>query len=143
MKTTAVTVSRTIRASADEVFDAWLDPTNPAGLWSASARVIMDAVVDGLFYILVNHDGRLWTHYGRFIRLERGRTIEHSWMSEPTQGLESIVTMTFEPQDGATAVTLHHANLPDDEMGRGHKDGWAGCLDKLAEQIETANPSGT
>ena len=46
-------------------------------------------------------------------------------------------------RDGATAVTLHHANLPDDEMGRGHKDGWAGCLDKLAEQIETANPSGT
>jgi hypothetical protein len=26
---------------------------------------------------------------GRFIRLERGRTIEYTWVSEATQGLES------------------------------------------------------
>jgi hypothetical protein len=31
---------------------------------------------------------------------------------------------------------LHHANVPDDEMGRSHKDGWGWYLDVLAERFE-------
>ena len=121
MKTFDVTVSRVIRGSADQVFDVWLDPKSPGGLWFGVERVIVNPVVDGLFYHVVRHEGRSWPHYGRFIRLDRGRAIEHTWVSEATRGLESVVTITLAPRDGGTEVTLHHANLPDDEMGRGHK----------------------
>ncbi len=136
MKTCDLTVSRTIRGTAEAVYDAWLDPEGPGSIWYGSKRVIMSLEVDGLFYILVEHEGRTWAHYGRFIRLERGRAIEHTWMSEPTRGLESVVTVTFAPCDGGTEMTLHHANVPDDEDGRGHKEGWAGCLDALAKRVE-------
>jgi uncharacterized protein YndB with AHSA1/START domain len=135
MKTLDFTVSRMIRGSADEVFDVWLDPGSPGGLWFGVERVIVNPVVDGLFYHVVRHEGRLWPHYGRFIRLDRGRAIEHTWMSEATRGLESIVTITFAPREGGTEVTLRHANVPDDEMGRSHKDGWAWYLDVLAERF--------
>jgi uncharacterized protein YndB with AHSA1/START domain len=57
-------------------------------------------------------------------------------MSEPTQGLESVVTVTFAPVDGGTKVTLRHANVPDTGEGRSHKEGWAGCLDALAKRVE-------
>ena len=57
-------------------------------------------------------------------------------MSEATRGLESVVTVTFEPRDRATEVTLRHANLPDDEMGRQHKDGWSWYLDVLVEKFQ-------
>jgi uncharacterized protein YndB with AHSA1/START domain len=136
MKTLDITLSRTIRGSANEVFDVWLDPKSPGGVWFNVERVILNPVVDGLFYHAVKHEGRSWPHYGRFIRLERGRVIEHTWVSEATRGLETVVTITLTARQDATEVTLHHANVPDDEMGRSHKDGWGWYLDVLAERFE-------
>ena len=135
MKTFDLTVSRTIRGSADEVFDVWLDPKSPGGLWFGVERAIINPVVDGLFYHVVKHEGRSWPHYGRFIRLDRGRTIEHTWVSEATRGLETIVTITLAPSEDGTEVTLHHANVPDDDMGRGHQDGWTWYLNVLAGAV--------
>jgi len=57
-------------------------------------------------------------------------------MSEATRGLETVVTITLTPRDGGTDVTLHHANVPDDEMGRSHKEGWTWYLNVLAERFE-------
>jgi uncharacterized protein YndB with AHSA1/START domain len=136
MKTLDLTVSRMIPGPADEVFDVWLDPKSPGGLWFGVERAIVNPVVDGLFYHSVAHQGRSWAHYGRFIRLDRGRTIEHTWMSEATRGLESIVTITLVPRDGGTEVTLKHANVPDDEMGRSHQDGWTWYLNAIAQRFE-------
>jgi hypothetical protein len=31
---------------------------------------------------------------------------------------------------------LHHANIPDDEMGRGHEEGWKWFLNVLAERFD-------
>ena len=136
MKTFDLTVSRTIRGSADDVFDVWLDPKSPGGLWFGVERAIINPVVDGLFYHVVKHEGRSWPHYGRFIRLERGRAIEHTWVSEATRGLETVVRVTLTPRDGGTEVTLHQANVPDDDMGRGHEGGWSWYLSALAERFE-------
>jgi uncharacterized protein YndB with AHSA1/START domain len=136
MTTFDFTVSRTIRASAQEVFDAWLDRKSPGGIWFGVERAIVNPVVDGLFYHVVKHEGRQWPHYGRFIRLDRGRTIELTWMSEATHGLETVVTITFTPGPDGTEVKLRHANVPDDKMGRGHQEGWTSYLKALAERFE-------
>ncbi|HTX16509.1 MAG TPA: SRPBCC domain-containing protein [Candidatus Baltobacteraceae bacterium] len=135
MKLTDVEVVRTISAPAEKVFDLWIDPKSPGGPWFGGERVIVNPVVDGLFYLAANHQGRIWPHYGRFLRLERPRLIEYTWMSEATQGAESIVTLTMEPRGEETEVTLHHAGVPDDDMGRKHKDGWAWILDMLAQGL--------
>src|SRR4029077_9194440 len=95
MTTHDFTVSRTISGSADQVFDVWLDPKSPGGLWFGVERAIINPVVDRLFHHVVKHEGRLLPHYGRFIRLERGRAIEHTWVSEATRGRETIVTITL------------------------------------------------
>jgi uncharacterized protein YndB with AHSA1/START domain len=136
LKTFDLTVSRTIRGAADEVFDVWLDPQSPGGLWYGVERAILNPVVDGLFYHSVKHEGRSWAHYGRFIRLERGRTIEHTWVSEATKGIETFVTITLVPRDGGTEVTLKHANVPDDDLGRSHEGGWKWYLDALSQRFE-------
>jgi len=91
---------------------------------------------NGLFYHVVKHEGRSWPHYGRFIRLDRGRTIEHTWVSEATHGLETLVTIALAPNGDATDVTLHHANVPAGDMGRGHRDGWTWYLDVLGQRFE-------
>jgi uncharacterized protein YndB with AHSA1/START domain len=135
MKLMDIEVARTIPASAEEVFDVWMDPKSPGGPWFGADRVILNAAVDGLFYFRVNHEGRVWPHYGRFLRIERPGRLEYTWVSEATQGVESVVAITLEPLGGQTQVTLRHTGVPDDEMGRQHKDGWSWMLSALAERF--------
>ena len=117
------------------------DPDSPGGLWFGVERVILNPVVDGLFYHVVTHEGRSWPHYGRFIRLDCGHAIEHTWVSEATRGLESIVTITLASRGDRTEVTLHHANVPDDEMGRVTKK--AGPVSRVpGERFEKAAVQG-
>jgi uncharacterized protein YndB with AHSA1/START domain len=135
IKTTELTVKRTIRATPAEVYDVWLDAKSPGSPWFGSTRAIVSPVVDGLFYHSVEWDGRSWAHYGRFTALERGKRIQHTWMSEATKGLESIVTVTLEGSGSETDVVLHHANVPDDELGRQHAEGWGFILGSIAERF--------
>jgi uncharacterized protein YndB with AHSA1/START domain len=135
MKRIDVKVSRLIPAAPAAVFDVWLDTKSPGGPWFGCERVILNAAVDGLYYHCVLHEGYEWAHYGRFVRLERPRVIEHTWMSEATRGIESTVTVTLEPKGNDTLLTLHHRNLPDDDMGRQHEKGWDFTLDAIASRF--------
>jgi uncharacterized protein YndB with AHSA1/START domain len=129
-------LSRTIKAKPGDVYDVWIDAKSPGGPWFGCERVILNAAVDGLFYHCVRHEGREWAHYGRFIRLDRPRSIEHTWVSEATRGVESVVTLTFEPRGNETEVTLRHANVPDDAMGRQHEEGWNFVLSAIASRFD-------
>jgi uncharacterized protein YndB with AHSA1/START domain len=135
MKLTEVTVSRTMPASAEKVFDVWINPSSPGGPWFGADHCILNAVVDGLFYLAARHENRVWPHYGRFTRLDRPRLIEHTWMSEGTKGVESVVTITLEPRGEETEFTLRHSGVPDDEMGHKHKQGWEWILSMLAQGL--------
>jgi len=135
MKTTEIRVSRTITAGAEDVFDVWMDPKSPGGPWFGAERVILNPVVDGLFYVAVSHEGRRWPHYGRFLRIERPAIVEYTWVSEATKGFESVVAVSFKALSGQTEVTIHHTNLPDDDMGRQHQEGWTWVLSMLAQRF--------
>ncbi len=132
-KTTELTLTRTIPASTEEVYDAWLDPSTPGGPWAGPGRAILQTQVDGLFYLCVDHEGREWAHYGRFTVLDRPRRIEYTWVSEATRGLESLVTLTFEHKGDKALVMLQHAGVPDDDFGHQHRDGWGGVLDAFGD----------
>jgi uncharacterized protein YndB with AHSA1/START domain len=135
MKLTDITVARSIPAPVEDVFDVWIDPKSPGEPWFGAERIILNPVVDGLFYFAVKHEGRTWPHYGRFVVIERPRKVEYTWVSEGTQGVESIIAVTFDPQGERTEVTLRHSGVPDDEMGRRHEQGWTWVLSLLAERF--------
>ena len=135
MNFTDITVNRTIPAPADKIYDVWIDPKSPGGPWHGSERVIFNPVVDGLYYLAIKHEGRVWPHYGRFTKLERPRVVEFTWMSEGTKGAESVVTVTLQPRGDQTEVTLRHTGVPDDELGHQHKEGWTWILNALADAL--------
>jgi uncharacterized protein YndB with AHSA1/START domain len=137
MKLTEINVSRTIPARAEDVFDVWMDPKSPGGPWFGAERLILNPVMDGLFYVGVKHEERTWPHYGRFLRINRPAIVEYTWVSEATKGVESVVAVSFEASGDQTEVTIRHTGVPDDEMGRQHKDGWAWVLSMLAERFGT------
>jgi len=97
--------------------------------------------VDGLFYQAVLHAGRSWHHYGRFIKIDRPHAVQHTWVSEATKGLESIVEVTFQPSGAATEVTLRQTGIPDDELGRRHREGWDSVLSKVADRFVSPQSS--
>ncbi len=140
MKLTDLTVTRMIPARAAAIFNVWMDPKSPGGPWFGAERIIINPAVDGLFYFAVMHEGRLWAHYGRFLKIERPQQVEYTWMSEATKGVESIVAVTFQAQGEQTEVTLRHSGVPDDDMGRQHQDGWTWVLSMLAERFGCKPP---
>jgi len=135
MNFTDITVTRTIPASAEKIYDVWIDPKSPGGPWHGAERVIFNPVVDGLYYLAIKHEGRIWPHYGRFTKMERPHLIEFTWMSEGTKGAESVVTVTLQQRGDQTDVTLRHAGVPDDELGHQHKEGWTWILNALADAL--------
>jgi uncharacterized protein YndB with AHSA1/START domain len=133
MKMTEITVTHTIPATPEKVYDVWLNPKSPGGPWFGAEHCILNPVVEGLFYLLVKHENRVWPHFGRFTQLERPHKIEHTWMSESTKGAESVVSITLQARGDETEFTLRHSGVPDDEMGHRHKDGWNWILSMLAQ----------
>jgi len=148
MKLMDVKVSRFIAGSVGEVFDVWFDPESPGGPWHGAAKVIMNLAVDGMFYFGLDRaparvkspwlvdTGGLLGHFGRFTAIDRPQVAEHTWMSEHTHGIETTVSVTFEPREGGTQLTIVHRGLPDDERGRGHERGWNFLLTRLGEHFE-------
>jgi uncharacterized protein YndB with AHSA1/START domain len=135
MNTLKVNVSRLIRAAPEDVFRAWTDPERMQR-WFGTKKQIVNPKVDGLFYLAMEHQGRIWPHYGRYLRLEKPRVIEFTWMSEGTEGRETVVTIELVARDGGTQLTLNHAGVPDTELGRGHQQGWTAIVAELAKALE-------
>ena len=146
MKFVELKLSRFIPGPADEVFDVWFDPESPGGPWHGAKKVIMNLAVDGMFYFGVGRaalenkgiavqGGGLLGHFGRFTAIDRPRAVEHTWMSEHTHGIETAVSVMFEPRDGGTQMTIVHRGVPDDENGRRHEGGWASLLARFEQHF--------
>jgi uncharacterized protein YndB with AHSA1/START domain len=56
-------------------------------------------------------------------------------MSEYTHGIETTVSVTFEPHDGGTQMTIVHRGVPDDENGRRHEGGWTSLLARIEQRF--------
>lgn len=136
VKTMEMTVRRTIPASPAEVYDAWLDPKHPGNPWHDSDTRIFEPRVDALYYFV--HVTETWRrpHFGRFLVLDRPNRIQQTLMSLSSLGLESVLTVSLAPHGADTLLTLHHANLPDEETGRLHAQGWEYYLGLLAACFE-------
>jgi uncharacterized protein YndB with AHSA1/START domain len=129
------TIPRWIEALPEEVFDAWADPARFKRWFEPHRSLFRPAAVDELWYWEAIHQGRIWAHYCRYLRVERPRLLEFTWVSEATRGLESRVTIEIEPSRGGADLVLTHGGLPDDELARSHEGGWKSIVANLAERI--------
>lgn len=148
MKLIELKLSRFIPGRQEDVFDVWFDPASPGGPWHGAKKVLMNLAVDGTFYFGIEravlekkgvavHSPGLHGHFGRFTAIDRPRAAEHTWMSEHTRGIETTVSITFEPRDGGTQLTIVHRDVPDDENGRRHEGGWTFLLGRLEQHFGT------
>ena len=129
-------VRREIAARPREVFQAWIDPTHPASPWSRRhgvRRAIVNAAVGGLLYINMGPPMPLPTHFGRILRLDKPRAIVHTWASEGTLGVETLVRISLRGKGDATIFSLRHEGLSNAASARAHEEGWGLIIGWLAD----------
>ena len=132
----AVVVRRTIAASAEELFDAWLDPEalaewmRPGTIQRTEARV--DARVGGQYEIVMHGDADPIPHRGVYQVIDRPRRLVFTWNSPYAGANDSLVTVDFRLAGKGTEVIITHERLPESAMA-GHSKGWTGALERLDE----------
>lgn len=131
----AVTVSREIAASAEALFDAWLEPRS-LGIWLrpsviSQTRAEVDPRVGGEFRIIMVRDGAEVLHSGRYLEIDRPRRLVFSWRSATTGHRDSIVTVTFQTRADLTLVEIHQVGLASEQARAGHHEGWSDALREL------------
>jgi uncharacterized protein YndB with AHSA1/START domain len=132
-KTLTLDLKRVIAGTPAKVFDAWLNPKLPCNPWSYGKTVALEPKVGKLFCILMGSAG---AHFGRILKLAKGKQLQYTWMSRSTRGLESTVTVHFKKHATGTLMTLHHTGLPNDDLGRGHSGGWGHFLTMMEKYFE-------
>ena len=95
-----------------------------------------DVRVGGKWSILMRNDDGDLPHYGTYRVIDRPHKLEFTWISQHTQGLESVVTVELQATDGGTTLTLNHSNLPDKPMAEAHNQVWTMIMDIFAGYLE-------
>lgn len=138
----SVTVRREIAASAEDLFDAWLDAQSlgswlkPSGIRETRAET--DPREGGSFRIvMVTADSSL-VHTGTYREIDRPRRLVFTWSSPATQFRDSVVTVTFRPSSGSTVVEIYQVGLPDEEAQAGHHAGWSDALRELSGRVQAS-----
>ena len=139
-ETLELTVTRTIPASAKDVFEAWLDPLALArfmkpGEGMADARVEVDAREGGQYLIAMRAGEQEMPQRGEYKTIQRYERLVFTWESSFTIP-GSTVTLDFrEIGPNETEVTLHHVGFPTDETRGNHEGGWARILEVLSQVV--------
>jgi uncharacterized protein YndB with AHSA1/START domain len=96
------------------------------------------ARVDGLFFVDMKYEGKLYPHYGRYLRLEAPSLVEFTWMSQGTRGEETRVRIDIDAKGAESEIRLTHEGILDEKEAKSHEGGWSEFLDILAKRLAPA-----
>lgn len=131
----SLSVSRTIKAPIETVYNAWLNPAMLAQFMIAGEgmtvpRAETDAREGGRFSIIMAAGDQEISHGGEYLKLQPFSKIVFSWES-PFSVTGSTVTLHFKEVDEGTHIELVHVKFLDETSRSNHELGWSTILTQL------------
>lgn len=135
-------VTRRFSASAERVFDAWLDPekarhflfATPAGRMTI---IEIDPRVGGSFYVVERRGEEDAEHYGEYLEMDRPRRLVFSFANEKGARDGDRITIDIVPLEAGCELTLTHELSPEwVEWADRTRQGWTGIVDGLAALVD-------
>ena len=136
-------VTHHFKASAERVFDAWLDPAmvrkwmgQPSAVLGKMdvRRIEIDARVGGRFtFSDMRAEGEA-VHWGFYREIARPRRLVFTWFTSKEEEEEnrSVVTLTIEPTpDGCVATIVHSMDAKWSEYTKQTERGWGSMLGQV------------
>jgi len=130
-----IRIARHFNASAEQVFDAWLDP-GKAGRWlfatptGAMLRVEIDARVGGRFLFIERRDGEDMEHMGEYLEMDRPKRLVFTFAVPKLSPLYTRVSIDIVPaRTGCELTLVHEGVLPEYETRV--QSGWSEIVSGL------------
>ncbi len=138
-----VVIRKVLRASCEEVFDAWLDA---AGMreWMrpgpvTGCEVALEARVGGRFRIVMTAPGAQFTNTGEFRVLDRPVKLQFTWVSSRWGEQETLVTVELNRRGADCEMVLTHERFPLEHAAGQLVTGWTQILEKLGGRFGFAD----
>jgi uncharacterized protein YndB with AHSA1/START domain len=134
-------------ASAERVYDAFLDPSRAGKFLFAMptgqiVRCEIDARVGGTFTIVDRRDEEDVVHTGKYLTLERPLRIVFTLWVEKYSSEETTVTVDIAPVAKGCGLTLtHEITSKDAQAVERAQEGWTAILDVAAELLLDDTPT--
>jgi uncharacterized protein YndB with AHSA1/START domain len=135
-------VSKIVRASRKQAFDAWTKPEllmqwfGPGQMLPSETSV--DARPDGALRFVIQgpspRTGQEMTiiFTGTFREVVADERLVFDWVVANDPGPATLVTVEFKDAEAGTEVVLTHEKIPNADLLNRNRFGWGGMLDKLA-----------
>src|SRR5690606_1443307 len=135
----ALRVTRRYDATAERVFDAFLDPARARRFLFATpngemVRADIDARVGGSFRFVDRRDGEDVEHVGHYLGIARPRRLVFTFGVPKYDATVTRVTIEIEAQGDGCVLTLTH-EMVRPEWTDQTRDGWTKILDALARTL--------
>ncbi|MCP4315544.1 MAG: SRPBCC domain-containing protein [Hyphomicrobiales bacterium] len=135
-------IERTISASIEKVFDAWINPELLVQWWGPEGMSIPKHTLDvregGTWETTMrNADGGEVVVSGVYKAIDRPNRLVFTWawtQPDGTRGEETEISVTFAAVDGGTKMTLDQRTFAEVDNRDNHGMGWQSsfnCLDQL------------
>lgn len=139
-----VRVTHRFQASAERVFDAWLDAEGAARWMFATptgemVRAEIDPRVGGTFRFVDRRDGEDVDHTGEYLEIDRPRRLVFTFSVDGSEA--DRVTLEIAPLESGCELTLTHEMSPAwAEYAERAKEGWSTMLEGLADALGEVYP---
>lgn len=143
-------LERTFNAPVALVWKAWTQAEHLMAWWGPkhhpATEMRMDLTVGGTWRACLRsvEDGRLLWMNGiiREIVPHERLVFTFQWEEEGERGLETVVSVAFTEEYGATRMVFRQVPFRSVTERDGHTEGWSSCFDRLQESALLCLPAG-
>jgi uncharacterized protein YndB with AHSA1/START domain len=138
--TATIRVTRRFTASAETVFDAWLDPQKAGRFLFATptgqmVKAEIDARVGGKFNFTDRRGGEDVEHLGEYLEIARPRRVAFKFVVPKYTQIWTQVTVEIVPLSSGCELALTHEGILPEYESRS-VEGWTMILGRLAGAVE-------